>query len=153
MIRYALACDKAHGFESWFRSSADFDSQRQHGFVTCPVCGSATIEKQIMAPSIARADRPSLSAPAADSPDTPQPVALIGEREQALRTAIRALREQVLAQSEDVGKAFPEEARKIHYGESEPRSIRGEASPDAVKALIDEGVACHPLPSLPDERN
>lgn len=155
MIRYALTCGKAHAFESWFRSSDDFDAQLRRDLVNCPVCGSSKIEKQIMAPSIARTERNigTQSAPLTEMPDTPQPVALVGEREKAMRTAIRALREQLIANSEDVGKAFPEEARKIHYGESAPRPIRGEASADVIKALVDEGVDCHPLPSLPDERN
>lgn len=153
MIRYALCCEKGHDFESWFRSSADFDEQQQRGLVTCPACGSARVAKQIMAPSLARTDKPESVQPAAPAMQNAQPVALIDDREQHLRAMIRTFREQVLAQSENVGQAFAEEARKIHYGESERRSIYGEASPDAVRELLDEGVECHPLPALPDDRN
>lgn len=153
MIRYALACDNGHAFESWFRSGADFDAQQLRGLVACPSCGSAKVAKQIMAPSVARSDKVDAVPVAAEPAPADTPVALISEREQQMRAMIRALREQVVANSENVGKNFAEEARKIHYGESEQRSIYGEASSDAVKSLLEEGVEFHPLPSLPDERN
>lgn len=152
MIRYSLACDSGHDFESWFRSADDFDTQNRRGFVACPECGSVKVAKQVMAPSVARTDR-GKRVSVETKAETAQPVALVGEREQQLRAMIRALRDHVAANAENVGTAFPEEARKIHYGESEQRSIYGEASPEAVESLLEEGVELHPLPSLPEDRN
>src|SRR5215217_2591306 len=100
MIRYALACNKAHPFESWFPSSEAYDAQRAQGLLTCPVCGSAKIEKQIMAPSVARTDKAHAvltDAPTQPSaePPSPQPVALLSEPEQAFRAMLKAVREHV----------------------------------------------------------
>ena len=148
MIKYALACEQAHEFESWFPSSEAFETQRKRGFVTCPFCNSAKVEKQIMAPSVARTDK----APKAPAPET-QPVAVLSEKERELRAALRALREHVMKNAEDVGKGFVEEARKMHYGETEERSIYGEADLAEARALLDEGIDVLPLPVIPDDRN
>jgi hypothetical protein len=148
MIKYALACEQAHEFESWFPSSEAFETQRKRGFVTCPFCNSAKVEKQIMAPSIARTDK----APAAPVPEA-QPMAVLSERERELRAALRALREHVMKNAENVGKDFVEEARKMHYGETEERSIFGEADLTEAKALLEEGIDVLPLPIVPDDRN
>lgn len=157
MIRYALACQNGHDFESWFRGSEDFDRQNARGLVNCPVCGSASVAKQLMAPSVARTDRGrTIDQTGVAVTETPAPeagVALLSEREAQLRAMLRAVREQVVANSEDVGKRFAEEARKIHYGESEQRSIFGEASPEDARALNEEGIEFHPLPVVPDDRN
>ena len=159
MIRYALACNKAHPFESWFPSSEAFDAQRAQGLLTCPVCGSAKVEKQIMAPSVARTDKapapaeaPAPTQPSAEPP-SPQPVALLSEPEQAFRAMLKAVREHVTQNADYVGTGFAEEARKMHYGEIEHRSIYGEANPVEAKALLEEGIEVHPLPIVPDERN
>ena len=160
MIRYALACDKAHEFESWFPSSDAYDAQRAQGFVTCPLCGSAEIEKRIMAPSVARTDKaralpintPTPAQPAPEA-DQPKPVAFLSEREQALRAMLKAFREHVTQDADYVGPSFAEEARKMHYGEIEHRSIYGEADPLEAKALLEEGIEFHPLPVMPDERH
>ena len=148
MIKYALACEQAHEFESWFPSSEAFETQRKRGFVTCPFCDSAKVEKQIMAPSVARTDK----TPKAPAPE-PQSVAVLSERERELRAALRALREHVMKNAENVGKGFVEEARKMHYGETEERSIYGEADLAEAKALLEEGIDVLPLPIVPDERN
>ena len=148
MIKYALACEQAHEFESWFPSSEAFETQRKRGFVTCPFCNSAKVEKQIMAPSVARTDK----APKAPAPE-PQPVAVLSERERELRAALRALREHVMKNAENVGKGFVEEARKMHYGETEERSIYGEADLAEARALLEEGIDVLPLPMVPDDRN
>ncbi len=164
MIRYALACDRAHEFESWFPSSDAYDAQRARGLVECPVCGSAKVEKQIMAPRVARTDKgtaPNLPVPvpAPAKPDAPEaspaphPVALFSEKERELRAMVKALREHVEKTAEHVGGRFPDEARKMHYGEIEHRSIYGEATPAEARELIEEGVEIHPLPIVPDERN
>jgi hypothetical protein len=165
MIRYALACDQAHEFESWFPSSDAYDSQRKRGLVACPVCGSGKVEKQIMAPRLARSDKAPAGppeAPAAPSPAAttvgpeaaaPQPMAVFSEKERELRAMFKALREHVRKNADHVGDRFPDEARKMHYGEIEHRSIYGEASPVEARELIEEGIEIHPLPIIADERN
>ena len=151
MIRYSLVCEAGHGFESWFPSSDSYDAQSARGLVTCPVCDSANVGKALMAPSVARTDRERL--PAQRPPQPEAPVTLVAEPERQLRAMLRALKEHVVANAEHVGPRFPEEARKIHYGEAEGRSIYGEASPDEARALVDEGIAVAALPVLPDDRN
>lgn len=148
MIKYALACEQAHEFESWFPSSDAFETQRKRGFVTCPFCHSSNVNKQIMAPSIARTDKMPVSPPT-----EPQPMAVLADKEREIRAALRALREHVLKNSEDVGKNFVEEARKMHFGETEERSIRGEADFEEARALLEEGIDVLPIPSIPDDRN
>jgi hypothetical protein len=141
MIRYALACENGHSFESWFRDSAAFETQAAKNLVSCPHCASTRIEKQIMAPAIATRDAPERMSVASSGPD------------QEMRQMLRAFRAMVEANTDDVGTAFAEEARKIHYGEAEERAIRGAASPAEVRELREEGVEVAALPILPDERN
>jgi hypothetical protein len=155
MIRYALACDKGHDFESWFQNSAAYDKQAKRGLVTCPHCGSPRVEKAIMAPRLSGSKkRPAPAEPpvAAPAPEK-SPVAMISPQEQELRSKLKELREHLTKNADHVGPKFPEEARKMHYGETEHRSIYGEASPDEARRLAEEGIEFHPLPILPDERN
>lgn len=149
MIKYALACEQAHEFESWFPSSDAFETQRKRGFVTCPYCSSAKVEKQIMAPSVARKDKAPASAAA---PET-QAVAALSEKEKEIRAMLRAMREHVMKNAENVGANFAEEARKMHYGEAEERSIYGETDLAEAKALLEEGIEVLPIPAVPDDRN
>ncbi len=155
MIRYTLVCNKRHEFESWFANSESYDRQAKRGLVACPICGSAKVEKAIMAPRLTRTDapvaQPPVSTPAAT--ETPAPVAMISPQEQEFRRKLKELRDHLIHKAENVGPKFPEEARKMHYGEAEHRSIYGIASPDDAKALADEGIEFSPLPVLPDERN
>jgi hypothetical protein len=162
MIRYSLICEKGHDFESWFASSAAYDKQVKRRLVTCPACGSAKVEKALMAPRLKRTDKGTdapieatlpepASAPTPTAADTP--VAMMSPQEQELRSKLKELREHLTKNADYVGKKFPEEARKMHYGEIEHRSIYGEASPEDAKELHDEGIEFHPLPTLPDERN
>ena len=162
MMKYALACERKHNFEIWFSDSSDYDKQRKRGLVTCPVCDSKKVEKAIMAPALGRGTRkrsvaiePAVEAPAPNTPATsaPEPVAMISPQEQEFRAKLKELRDHLTANADNVGKKFPEEARKMHYGEIEHRSIYGEASPDEAKDLHEEGIEFHPLPVLPDERN
>jgi hypothetical protein len=163
MIRYALICNKGHDFESWFKNSASFDKQAARGLVTCPVCGSAKVEKAIMAPRLSGKAKPiEPPAPPQAPADTvhatasaaPQaPVAMMSPQEQDLRQKLKELREHLTQNADYVGPGFPEQARKMHYGEIERRSIYGEASPDDAKALHEEGIEFHPLPILPDDQN
>lgn len=142
MIRYALNCEKAHEFEGWFSSSADYDSQRARGLVTCPVCNSADVTKMLMAPSVSTAREK----------EATRTLALDAAQAQAF-AKIKETLATIRANTDDVGEKFPEEARKIHYGEAEARGIIGQASPQEAKALIEEGIAVAPLPVLPDDVN
>ena len=160
MIQYALVCQKGHEFESWFQNSAAYDKQAKRGLVSCPLCGSDKVEKAIMAPRLARKDKSTpIVAPREEtaSPSTPTeaptPVAMISPQEREFRAKLKELRDHLTANADNVGKKFPEEARKMHYGEIEHRSIYGEASPKDAKELHEEGIEFHPLPVLPDERN
>jgi len=156
MIRYALHCEHGHDFESWFQNSAAYDRQVKRGLVGCPVCASAKVDKAIMAPRLARADavEPAPLAPPASPPAPAKaPVAMMSPPEREFRKKLKELREHITKSADYVGPRFPEEARKIHYGETEHRSIYGEASPEEAKELRDEGIEFHPLPILPDEFN
>jgi len=164
MIRYALECEHGHAFESWFQNSGAFDKQAKRNLVTCPICGSAKVEKAIMAPRLSRADAadpaivapavpPPPPAPAAAAAPAKQPLAIMSPHERELRKKLKELREALTRNADYVGPRFPEQARKIHYGETEQRSIYGEASPDEAKELHEEGIEFHPLPILPDDVN
>jgi hypothetical protein len=174
MIRYTLNCAEGHVFDSWFQNSAAFDKQNKRGLVNCPVCGSAKVEKAIMAPHLGRADAAEVAEPAqpkAQSPPAPmlQPspgpspmppiapgkatVAMMSPQEREVRQKLKELRDHVTKNASYVGARFPEQARKMHYGEIEHSSIYGEASPEEAKALHEEGIEFHPLPILPDEFN
>ena len=157
MIRYALICDEAHEFESWFSSVSGFDEQARRGFVTCPHCNSPRVTKAIMAPNVARRDRDDAApAPAAIQPSQeaqPQDMLLVDSKMAEVRAMVRALREKIMEHTTDVGAAFPEEARKIHDGDAEARPIRGQASFEEARALIEDGVEIMPIPLLPEERN
>jgi hypothetical protein len=158
MIRYTLVCDSAHQFESWFADSSAYDKQSKRNLVACPQCGSTKVEKAIMAPRLATSKRrkPAAEVPAptpvAAAPDT-TPVAMLSPQERELRSKLKELRDHLTKNADDVGQKFPEQARKMHYGEIEHRSIYGQASPDEARDLAEEGIEFHPLPILPDERN
>ena len=164
MIRYALACERGHRFESWFANSSAFDKQVRRGLVLCPMCQSSKVEKAIMAPRLSGTGKrdPAPTPQPAPSPtaqvpervaDTPAPVAMISPQEREFRKKLKELRDHLIQNADYVGQKFPEEARKMHYGEIERRSIYGEASPNDAKELHEEGIEFHPLPVLPDERN
>ncbi len=162
MIRYSLVCERKHDFEIWFKNSADFDKQAKRGLVTCPECSSAKVEKALMAPALGRGTRKDVSAPVVEAAPTTEapapvenrtPVAMISPQEQEFRAKLKELRDHLTKNADNVGAKFPEEARKMHYGESEHRSIYGEATPQEAKELLEEGVELHPLPVLPEERN
>lgn len=166
MIRYSLICERKHDFEIWFKNSADYDQQSKRGLVTCPACGSVKVEKALMAPSLgrgtkrgARAPVPEIAPPQPAPPEAPSPVegktsvAMVSPQEREFRAKLKELRDHLTKNAENVGGQFPEEARKMHYGEQPHRSIYGEASPQEAKELLEEGVELHPLPVLPDDRN
>ena len=132
MIKYQLICDAEHEFEGWFRDSADYDAQAGEGLIECPSCGSSDIRKAVMAPSIARRSNARDARLSAINSD--------------IANAVRRARDYVEKNFDYVGEKFPEEARKIHYGEKEDRGIYGEASGKDVRALIDEGIQIAPMP-------
>jgi hypothetical protein len=142
LIRYSLSCDNAHEFEGWFATSADFDQQVETGFLTCPVCGSSAISKLLMAPSVSTARKK----------EEVQTLAMNTAHKEAL-TKLKEAVATIKANAEDVGTKFPEEARKIHYGEADARGIIGQATPTEAQALIDEGIEIAALPVLPDDVN
>jgi hypothetical protein len=156
MIRYSLRCERGHAFESWFQSSSAYDSQVKRKLVTCPACGSAKVEKSIMAPQIVGKKRRDSAAPApAASTDVTAPAStpLMMAQERELRAKLRELRDHIVKNADNVGERFSNEARKMHYGDIEHRPIYGEASPDEARSLIEEGVEVSPLPVLPEDRN
>lgn len=157
MIRYTLACERKHEFEIWFNSSADYDRQIRRGLVGCPVCNSTKVDKAVMAPAIrSSARRRAEPLEIAEKPSAPAetgPVAMLSPQETEFRAKLRELHEHLTKNAVNVGKDFPDEARKIHYGEAEQRSIYGEASPEEAKKLREEGIEFQPLPPLPDEKN
>ncbi len=134
MIRYALTCPDDHSFDSWFQSAAAFDGLMQAGHVSCPICGSLTVAKSLMAPSLIAKSAP-LSTPGNDR-----------------ETALADLRAKVAANSEYVGMNFIAEARAIHDGDAPERSIYGEARPDEAIKLLQDGVPVMPLPFMPSRR-
>lgn len=155
MIRYALRCERGHEFDSWFQSSAAYDSQHKRGLVACPVCESIKVDKAIMAPRIARKGKSkSAPVPAAPPADDASPTSLVmAPQERELVAKLRDLRDHVLKNADNVGNKFPEEARKMHYGDIDHRAIYGEATTEEARALIDEGIEVAPLPVLPGDRN
>jgi hypothetical protein len=160
MIRYSLRCDRGHEFESWFQSSSAYEQQEKRRLVNCPACGSAKVERAIMAPQIVSKKGRESAAPAPAAPtdvaapaSTPASTPLMMAQERELRAKLKELRDHIVKNADNVGERFPNEARKMHYGDIEHRPIYGEASPDEARALIDEGVEVSPLPVLPEDRN
>lgn len=164
MIKYALRCANAHEFEVWFNSMAAYDEQKSAKLLRCPVCDDAEVEKALMAPSVVTTkgkeqSRPEATddAPAATPTPAPDrrahvPVAS-GPPPAKVIEVLREMREFVEANTDNVGKDFAEEARKIHYQEAEPRGIRGEATASEVEDLQEEGIAVAAIPRLPEDHN
>jgi hypothetical protein len=147
MIKYRLGCTDGHEFESWFRTIAEYDAQSRSGAVACPLCGSTEITKQPMAPAVVsgRSSNASLQALPQTHSDQNPGAAMTG--------ALRAFKKVVVENSEDVGPAFAEEARKIHFGEAEERNIRGSTTVEEAQALHQDGIPFGILPSLPEDLN
>jgi len=144
MIKFLLACERGHEFESWFPDSEAFETQARRGLVACPECDGRNIHKALMAPAV-------LGARHAEEGSS---VALLRDaKHRELRAAMVELRKKIEANTDDVGEKFPEVARAMHAGDEPQRAIRGRASLPEAKALIEEGIGVVPLPSLPDEAN
>ena len=140
MIKYALECEHDHPFEGWFGASDDYEDQQTRGLVQCPMCGSKAVRKQIMAPAVAgtKAQAAPESAPA--------------KGREMMQQAMGKIRELVESHFEYVGDGFASEARAIHEGRSEDRGIYGEATPQEVRALVEDGVNVSPMPPAPPKK-
>lgn len=145
MIRYALKCSNAHGFESWFASAEAFDTLMAQGHISCPVCGVTEVSKSLMAPGV-QASRSKAIVPAEP---TAQPPAA---PEAALEAKLKELREHVESNSDYVGLKFASEARAMHEGEIPHRAIYGEAKAEEAKKLLEDGVPVAPLPFTPTRK-
>lgn len=142
MIRFNLSCEQEHQFDGWFSSSDEFDLQINQGLLTCPACDSAKVTKSLMAPSVTTGR----------SRETMRDCLSADDRREYSKQ-LKVLRDKITENSEDVGRKFPEEARKIHYGEVKPRGIIGQADRKEVSELLDEGVGLLPLPEIPEDAN
>ena len=142
MISFNLICDQDHEFDGWFKSSDDFDAQRKRRLIACPVCQSPKVSKSLMSPSVTTGRQKEKVA-----------VATMESGRQEFLAQVKALRDKMTEGAEDVGERFPEEARKIHYGEAEHRGIYGEANREEVSSLVEEGIDVVPIPTLPDDAN
>jgi hypothetical protein len=153
MIRYALKCSAGHAFDAWFASSASYDEQCEAEAIRCPNCGSAEVCKAPMAPAVlrgqSRRDKRN-EAPDAGAGLTSEDPSAAGGQTYAF---LKGLREHLKANADDVGDRFAEEARKMHDGEAEERSIYGEATADEAKSLYEDGIPVLPLPKLPEDHN
>ena len=150
MILYQLQCEQEHEFEAWFKDSQAFEKQAKRNLLSCPKCGSEKVTKALMAPRIGKPQRN--GRPIAEGNNLTSDVKLTPEAG-ALRQKLKDLRKEVEKNCDYVGNRFAEEARKIHYGEADPKNIYGEASMDDAKELADEGVEFAPIPWLPKENS
>jgi len=141
LIKFTLRCEREHGFEAWFRSNDDFDTQNRRGLVECPHCGSAKVAKALMAPAVSTGRKREKLALA------------LGEEQRKALEAIKEMARKVREEADYVGDKFAEEARRIHFGETEARGIYGEATPEEAKGLAEDGVTFMPLPVFPDDHN
>ncbi|MGE0502496.1 MAG: DUF1178 family protein [Rhizobiaceae bacterium] len=141
MIRFSLSCERDHGFEAWFRNGEDFDRQASRGLVECPHCGSAKVGKALMAPAVSTGRKKEKLALAASA------------EQKKMMAQLKEMTAKLRDNADYVGDKFAEEARRIHFGETEARGIYGEATPDEAKSLAEEGVGFMPLPVFPDDKN
>jgi hypothetical protein len=141
MIRFSLTCQNDHSFDGWFRDSEDFDKQKKRGLIACPDCGSVRVDKALMAPAVSTGRKREMMA-----------LAMSAAQKKAM-AELKALSEKLRENADYVGDKFAEEARKIHFGETDPRGIYGEATPEEAKSLAEDGVEFMPIPVFPDDRN
>ncbi|MEH6528266.1 MAG: DUF1178 family protein [Sneathiella sp.] len=146
MIKYDLKCDNAHIFEAWFKNSATYDAQVGAGGLACAVCGATGISKAPMAPSVPKKNSLSKNdRQAMAEKETNQAATMM--------KAMREIRETVEKNFDNVGDQFAEEARKIHYGETETRGIYGQATTEESSELREEGVEINEIPWIPSTDN
>ena len=158
MILYRLRCSKGHQFDSWFKDSKTYERQEKKSLIGCAVCGDSKVARALMAPNVGTKGNKKKSgvpvvqtaapSPAQQLPD-PKMAALARHMPKELREALLKVREHVEKNCEHVGEKFAEEARKIHYGESDKRGIYGETTDEEAKALAEEGIEFGSLPWIP----
>ena len=136
MILFDLKCGQDHVFEAWFRDGEAYDAQAASGEIACPLCGDSQIAKALMAPNVARG---------IENVDH--------DRAAQMMHHLRAMHDEITKNSDNVGEKFPEEARKIHYGETAKRNIHGRANLEDARALDEEGIDFGILPLLPDRKD
>ncbi|OGA97171.1 MAG: hypothetical protein A3E25_20440 [Burkholderiales bacterium RIFCSPHIGHO2_12_FULL_69_20] len=141
-----LRCAHDHGFEGWFASETDFVDQNARGVVECPMCGNQQVTRLPSAPRLNLSGARAPTTQDAVAPSAPVPAAAVEPSPAQMQAMWLRAVQQVLKTTEDVGERFPEEARRIHYGETEHRGIRGQASVEERAALADEGIEVMPLP-------
>jgi hypothetical protein len=141
LIRFSLSCDHDHEFEAWFRSNDDFDRQKKRGLVDCPTCGSTKVQKALMAPAVSTGRKREKIALA------------MNDMQKKAMAEMKALSEKIRENADYVGDKFAEEARKIHFGETDARGIYGEATLEEAKSLAEDGVGFMPIPVFPEDRN
>ncbi len=153
MIKYRLRCANDHAFESWFKDSATYERQEKRKLLECPVCGNPKVERAIMAPNVGRKGNARTEVVPAAAPDTSPPsvpaVVPAPAMPAEMRKMLMELRQQVEKNCDYVGDKFADEARKIHYGETDQRGIYGETTDEEAAALADEGIEFGKLPWLP----
>jgi hypothetical protein len=133
MIHYTVVCEEGHQFDGWFKDSASFETQCEQRQISSPFCASTSVSRGVMSPHVARSGR--------------------DDHAERILHAIREIREKVVAGAEDVGDRFPKEARAIEEGDAERRPIRGRATFEEAKALLEDGIEILPIPSPPGEGN
>ncbi len=159
---FDLQCEQGHVFEGWFASAEAYESQKGAGLLSCPVCNSSEVSRKISAarlnighlrrerlessPAAATASQPGDAVAAVSQP----PAAHAAELARIQGEVIRRIR-KVLSQTENVGNRFAEESRRIHYGDSDPRAIRGVATREEVEELVEEGIGVVPIPDVFDD--
>lgn len=143
MIRYDLICTYDHQFEGWFSGSDDFEVQRDKGLIECVVCGSANVDRAIMAPNVSTSRRKEKNAS-----DHAKQMKMVND-------VANKIRKDIADNCDNVGTNFAEEARAIHYGEKPERGIYGQATPREAAELVEEGVGVAPLPDIlaPDTKS
>jgi hypothetical protein len=154
MILYRLRCSKGHEFESWFKDSKTYERQEKKSLIGCAVCGDPKVARAVMAPRIGKKGKAEAEAPVpapapAPTPEQQKMAALARQMPKELREALMKVRAEVEKNCEHVGGKFAEEARKIHYGESDKRGIYGETTDEEAEALAEEGIEFGRLPWIP----
>ncbi len=151
MIRYRLRCAAEHEFEAWFQSSSAYEKQAESGLLSCPHCGSSEVSRALMAPALQGTRKESAPVPVEPSPEQKQVVTQAQAEALALKQQLLGLRRKIEENFDNVGNRFAEEARKIHYGDSDARGIYGDTTPQEREALAEEGIEVGTIPWLRDD--
>jgi hypothetical protein len=153
VIHYSLLCENRHAFEAWFKSAAAYDDQVRMGIVSCPICSTHKVVKSIMAPAVSRSGEEARATPEPRTASEKMSFSAGHPQQAQLRAALKQLRDKVTTEADYVGDQFASEARKIHFHETEPHGIYGEATRDEVAGMVEDGIEFMPLPQLPEDHN